>query len=253
VDDFINGDKPLAPTSLLMDKTQLAQWILRRLGAPILRVELTEEHVMDDIEFAMHWFSAKKGVKRNAIMRVEAGRTAYHLPEEVDTVIDVAFPVPPMDISMIFSPFILIDDKVPYDVFAAPSSIGIYSSFTQTLQYVETAKRVLGADADWRQENRILHVFPIPKTDSGMIVEFKSTVFTIEQLNERDHDLLKRYALARAKEDLGRIRSKYDAFPTAQGSNTLDGKDLLEEAAREIEALDEELALSGFPMGFMHA
>jgi len=235
----------------LMDTDQMKAWILRRFGAPILKVELTDCHLDDAIEQARRWFSAKKGAKRMAVLAVNSAQVEYDLDDDVDTVIDVAFQIPPMDLSLVFAPFTLIDDKVPYDVFAAPSSIGIYSSFTQTLQYVEMAKRILGAEPDWRQEGRKFYIFPVPSSNSHVILFYKSTKVTIEQLDERDHDLVKRYALALAKEDLGRIRSKYDTFPTAQGTVSLDGATLLSEAQAEKENLEEEIAASGFPMLFM--
>lgn len=242
----------MASNSKLMDASDLKQWILRRLGSPFLKVELTDEHLNDAIEYARRWFSAKKGVQRTMLIPIYAGQTEYQLPDGVDTVEDVAFTTPAMDISLVFSPFTLLDDKVPYDVFAAPSSMGLYSSYTQTLQYVEQAKRILGAEPDWRQEGRTLYVFPIPRNCSNVLINYKSDVITIEQLNERDHDLVKRWSLAQAKEDLGRIRSKYPSgFPGAQGTTELDGATLLSEAEATKEALDEEISLSGFPMGFM--
>lgn len=243
----------MASNSGLMNESELMQWILRRLGAPFLKIELTELNLKDAVESARRWFSAKKGIQKTAPLQVQAGQTEYQLPDGVETVEDVAFMTPAMDISLVFSPFTLIDDKVPYDVFAAGgASGGLYSSYTQTLQYVETAKRILGAEPDWRQEGRTLYIFPIPKNSSTILLNYKSSQITIEQLSERDHDLLKRYALACAKEDVGRVRSKYaSGFPTAQGHEQLDGERLLEEAAAAKEALDEEISLSGFPMGFM--
>jgi hypothetical protein len=181
------------------------------------------------------------------------GLTEYCLKDEVDTVLDVMFSVSPLDISLIFSPFILQDDKVPYDVFAAPSSAGLYSSFAQTLQYIQTAKRILGADPDWRQEGRKLHVFPLPKNASTMIIEFKTKVFEIQELSERDHDLVKRYALVRAQMIVARIQSKYDSFPTAQGSASLNGLSLLDNARLDLEKLNEEIGDSGMPMMFFTA
>jgi hypothetical protein len=77
-------------------------------------------------------------------------------------------------------------------------------------------------------------------------------MLTIEQLSERDHDLVKRYSLMASKKRLGRIRSKYPGgFPTAQGNVDLDGATLLEEARQEEEKLEQEVSESGFPMGFL--
>lgn len=234
--------------SQLMDADALGQWILRRLGAPFLKVELTQDHLDDCIEDAKRWFVAKKGVTKFWQTPIPDGSTEFVLPNDVDTVTDIMFPVNRMDLSLVFSPFILIDEKVPYDVFAAPSSMGLYSSFVQTLQYIETAKRVLSADTDWRQEGRKLYISPIPQNATNLLVEYKANTVTIEQLTERDHDLIKRFALARAKQIVGRVRSKYDSFPTAQGTALADGNTLIDEARMEMELLEEEIALSGFPM-----
>lgn len=234
----------------LMNEAALLNWMLRRLGAPLLKVELTQCHFEDNISDAKHWFSAKKGVKKQTIMRTVPGQVEYQLADDIDTVLDVAFSVPPMDISTVFYPFAQQGESIPYNAFMAPGSGGLYSSYTQTLMYVETAKRVLGAEPDWRQEGRKLYLFPVPKNDNGIWMDYKANIITIEQLNERDHDLVKRYALAKAKADLAEIRGKYDSYPGAQGSTTLNSAILRESALAEIEKLDEEIILSGYPLGF---
>lgn len=235
----------------LMDAAALQQWILRRLGAPFWKIELTGDHLDDAVEQARRWFSAKKGVRRQNTMPFYTGIPEYDLPDQVDIVLEVAFPVAPMDISLVFSPYILQDEKVPYDVFAAPSAAGIYSSYTQTMQYIETAKRILNAEADWRQEDRKLLIFPVPKSSGNLIYDYKSHDFTIEQLHERDHDLVKRWALAYCKDLVGRVRTKYGSFSGAQGPTQLDGDRLLQEAAREFEQLEKEISASAYPMGFI--
>jgi hypothetical protein len=236
----------------LMDQAQLKQWILRRLGAPFVKVELSDDMLDDAVETARRWFSAKKGVKRQNTMPFFTGVPAYQLPDDVDIVLDVAFPVSPMDISLVFSPYILADEKVPYDVFAAPSAVGIYSSYTQTIQYVEQAKRILNAEADWRQDGRQLLLFPVPKSGGNIIYDYKSHDFTIEQLSERDHDLVKRYALAKAKEDLTQPRGKYAEFPGAQGTAHFNWEKTANEAKAELEALEKEIFQSAYPMYFIH-
>jgi len=235
-----------------MDDEQLKQWLLRRLGAPFWKVELSEDHLNDEVEFAKRWFSAKKGVKRLLNMPLYTNVPVYELPRTVDVVLDVSFPVSPMDISLVFSPYILQDEKIPYDVFAAPSAAGIYSSYTQTVQYIEMAKRILNAEPDWRQEDRMLYVFPVPKNGGFMAIEYKSHDFNIEHLTERDHDLVKRYALAKAKLDLAENRRKYTEFPGAQGPTNMNWQALVQEANAEIELLEKEIGQSGYPMLFLH-
>lgn len=237
--------------SHLMDDEEVKEWILLNLGAPLVKIEVTKESLAMALETSKRWFAAKKGVIKCVSLPVIDGVTAYCLENDVDTVIDVIPAIAPLDISLIFSPFILIDDRVPYDVFAAPSSAGLYSSFAQTLQYIEMAKRILGAEFDWRQEGRTLHIFPLPKNSTSLIIEYKTRVFAVNQLSERDHDLVKRYALAWTKIIIGNIRSKYDSFATAQGSASLDGSVMRDEGKQDIEKLEEEIYDSAMPMHFI--
>ena len=239
---------------VLKDEAELQQWLLRRLGAPLLKVELTADHLHDNIEDAKRWFAAKKGWRRFFTMNTIAGKGSYPLPLDCDVVIDVAFSYNPTDLAFLALPYWVPGEngQIPYSVFnVAGHSGGMYSSYMQTLQYIESAKKVLSAEQDWRQENHDLLIFPQPNRSAVVIVEYTSHTVVVNDMTERDHEILKRYALAMAKRDLGRIRSKFDSYPTAQGTVTMDGPALLEEANAEIEKLTEEIADSAMPIGFL--
>lgn len=240
---------------VLKDDQEIQTWILRRLGAPLLKVELTQEHLDDNVEDAKRWFAAKKGWRRFYSFDVNPNMSEYDLPRDVDVVLDVVFAYDPLDLSILAYPYWLPpeNNQIPYSVFnVAGSSSGLYSNYVQTLQFIETAKRTLSAEADWRQENHKLQLFPNPTRAGKAIVEYNShQINPAFELNERDHGLLKRYALALAKQDLGRIRSKFDSYPTAQGTVSMDGQALITEAREDLEKLDEELGESGKPMGFI--
>jgi hypothetical protein len=235
-----------------MTEEELKKWILRRLGSPIAKVCLDELHLDDAVEEAKRWFAAKKGVDRDITIDLFAGQVEYKMPDDCDAVIDVSFQVSPLDISLIFAPHIIADEKIPYNAFAAPSSVGLYSSFVQSLQYVEMAKRTMNAERNWMwfPYKKILLCLPNPKGGGKAFVEYKSTCNTIEQLPERDHDFVKRYALAWAKHDLGIIYSKYSTWPTAQGQVSLNGDTLMSQAREEMEKLNDELFESAKPMPF---
>jgi len=236
----------------LMTEPELKQWIVRRLGGPVACVELDDVQLDDAVSEAKHWFSAKKGVDRDITIDLFSGQVEYTMPEDCDAVIDVSFQVSPLDISLIFAPHIIADEKIPYNAFAAPSSAGLYSSLVQALQYVEMSKRILNAERNWIYfpHKNILLLLPNPKGGGKAFIEYKTSCVTIEHLPQRDHEFIRRYALAWAMQDLGMIRTKYAAWPTAQGTTQLNGDKLLEMAAREMDKLEEQLYLSAMPMPF---
>lgn len=234
-----------------MGDAELYDWVLRRLNAPIWKVELCKEHVDDAIEWSKRWFAAKKGVKKLFDMDVVPNESCYELDCEIDTVLDVAFAQTKLDLSLIFSPFTLLEEKIPYDVFASGGSAGLYSSYVQSLQYIEVAKRILSAELEWFQENRKLYIAPIPKDARQLIVQAKVNRVVLTDLTERDHDLVKRYALARARQDLAFNRGKFDSYPGAQGTTSFNWDILLETANQDLERLEEEISASGYPIGFI--
>lgn len=239
------------PGNKLMNREELGQWILRRLGAPFWEIELCEEHVTDAVEQAVRWFAAKKGVSKLYTIATSPGVVEYQLDCQVDRVLDVAYETHRLDLSLIFSPFTLLEEKIPYDVFASGGSAGLYSSYVQALQYIETAKRVLSAEFEWYEINDKLYIAPAPVDSRSLIVWAKINFTQIEELEERDHELVKRYALAKAQQDLAWVRGKYGDYPSAQGSTTLNWDRLLDTATTEIEKLEEEIMGAGYPMGMV--
>jgi hypothetical protein len=236
-----------------MTEPELKSWILRRLGSPVTKVCLDALQLDDAVEEAIRWFAAKKGVDKDVTIDLFAGQVEYRMPDDCDMVLDVAFQVSPLDISLIFAPYnVAQDSKVPYSAFTAGSSGGLYSSLLQSLQYVEMAKRMINAERNWLyfQHKNILLLLPDPKGGGKVFIEYKSCDSTLEQLPERDHQLVRRYALAWAKQDLGMIYSKYSTWPTAQGNVSLNGDTLMAQARAEMDKLEEEIYESAKPMAF---
>lgn len=243
----------------LMDAQALGQWILRKLGAPLVRVELVQDDLDDAIEQARRWFSAKKGFSASLAMNLITNQGTYDLPDIVDTVLDITFALPGNDISALVDPLALMDGLIPANTLGIggvgtgtlAASGGFLSNYVEVLTWLKQARLVLGSEIDWEQRERTLYVFPPAIKPGAMIVHYKASYFTIEQLNERDHDLVKRYALACAREKMATVRSKFDSFPGAQGAATVDGVAQLQRAIQDQTDLTEELAQSAFPLGFL--
>ena len=206
---------------------------------------------------AIRWCAGKKGVMKLFTISVQPNVVEYELSCEVDRVIDVAYETHKLDLSLIFSPFTLLEEKIPYDVFASGGSGGLYSSYVQALQYIEMAKRVLSAEFEWYEVKdgntspSKLFIAPPPADSRTLVVWAKINFTKIEELPERDHELIKRYALAKAQEDLAWVRGKYGDYPSAEGSTTLNWDRLLDRAQTEIEKLEDEIMGAGYPMGML--
>jgi hypothetical protein len=236
----------------LMTEKQVQDWIRRRLGEPVICVpELNEGNLNDALVEAKHWFNAKKGIEKSTVIPINRSQVEYDLPEDCEYVVDCSVSSSRLELDMAFSPYIFFEEPVlyPFDIYSAGSTSGLYSSIAQLNQYNEMAKRVLGTEFSWfpTPEKKIVFV-PLQQHARSVIVEYRATVGAIEKLSERDHDFIKRYALALIKIDVGRIRSKYDSMPAAQGRVTLDGRILLEEGFREREKLDEDIISTAMPM-----
>ena len=243
-----------------MSKEEIQAWTIHKLGAPFTKVEIGQENLDYAFEEACRWFSAKKGYREQISMMVTPSQVLYDLPDKVDTILDCTFSASTMDYSYLVDPLNLIGGQIPTAMFGYGSSSGwggsggemggFLSTYVQFTQYLGMAKRILNAESDWVQINRQLLVMPPPRTSGMMTMDVKIHSFTVEQLNERDHDLVKRMTLVLVKEFVGRVRSRFGNYPTAQGQEPLDGGALLQEAIAEKEILTQEIFDSGFPMGF---
>jgi hypothetical protein len=237
-----------------MDENQLKTWVLRQLGAPQVKVELHPADLDDALEDTKEWFAGQKGVEKRWSTSLISGQAEYAVPDDADNVLDVVIAVPPFDMSLIFSPYILADEKVPYDVFAAPESAGLYSSLAQSIQYTDMAKRVLSAEFNWMwlEDQRKVVVSPVPRHSGDMIITYKQMGVVPQQLDYNDHLLFKRMMLAKAKMKLGTVYTKYDGnFPGAHGDRRVNGEILKQEAQTEMEKLEEDIRKSQYPLPFI--
>lgn len=208
---------PPIGVSGLLNREDLKQWILRRLGEPLQTVELTEDHLNDAVTDALRWFVSKKGIRRFGNLTKTPGQVEYPLPDEVDEVLEVYFQQVQPTIATAFDPFYVTDGQIPYNIFGDPGQLGILSSYDQILSYLKQSARVLGYESDWAvdRERRCLFIFPAgtPGASVGQVVYVYSPKnIVLEQLQERDHDIVKRYALEFALRDLGTIRSKQNEY-----------------------------------------
>lgn len=258
--------------SEVTDLDSLRDWIVRSLGAPVLKVELHEDMVDDAILDAMDWFSDKLGIESVYLFNIIDGQSEYDLnaitglptnPPSIQDTVNVIFEAPDT---------ILRDDfgfmyGAPFCGGALSSGMGVaggrsgygfgprghgftYSYMLQWLQTIETAKRILSAERSWEYDkfSGLLRIFPVPSlTVRGAVVVKRRVTITgpnpeFGRLVDRYRRLVKDYALAESMLRLGRIRGKYDGIPAAGRDFSLNADALLTEAKEMKEKADTEIA-----------
>ena len=104
--------------------------------------------------------------------------------------------------------------------------------------YNEMFHRMSSANGTWEWcgESDII-LYPNPLGSHWVIVHYLQRKRDWEAVNT----FMLEYALADAKEILGRIRSKYGTVPGPNGQLTLDGPTLLQESREDKERLRQQL------------
>lgn len=219
-------------------------------ASPIVNVELTDEQFKVALTLAKQWFTARKGFVVFRPITILPGVNTYVMNSDVQQVLDVVFQVP-TDVAAFFS--LGFFDLIPYgpqNIGSIGSGLTNYSGFAQLIQFNEQRKRVFSVTPEfwYEQQTQTLHITNrAGALTSFMLVEAKLNDFDPANLNDKDDWLFGRWVRAKCKEIIGRIRSKYDSMPTAGGSLTLDGRDLLAEAKEEMKECDQEIFWSQGP------
>lgn len=245
-------------------RDEAISWLRRKLGCGVVAVELSQEQAEDSFDDAVRWWVGRKGVKKHAAQNLVPGEQEYTMPNDCDMVLELFFPGVQLDIIAAVNPYAFIDvDQLPvaYSSITGVPGGSFYGTFLQILQHAETARRVVGSEPTWeyRKNENILWVFPRNQRNGSAVARYASNDLTSEteddefckKITVRDRDIILKWALADAKETLGRIRGKYQDWPTAGGTRALDGDTLRTEGLAEKEKLDEEVIGLSDPVPFL--
>ena len=241
------------PANLGMTEADIKKYIKRKLGDGIVKVELTEDHMDDIMRDSRRWFINRIGVEVFFPLAVSRGTTTYTLPDYVIDVYKVHLPSNSLagitgedDFSRqygyLFGQWYTQSYGAGGTGMAPGQDQAPYSNLVQRLQMLETIGRLWGSDSDWsyNSRDRVLNIMPGPGVSGPAMLQVNSAMFDTTKLDPGDEDLFLRWAIADAKEQLGRNRSKYDSLPTVGGDRSLDGDTLLSEAQIEKENLERQ-------------
>lgn len=244
-----------------MTKSDMIEKIKRRLGYPVIKVELDNMQINDSIDYArnkyIRWAIGNATRENYFTVMLSAGQSDYDMPANTTEVISYETKAAG-SIHTLFTIENYLYNQGMYDQLFMRSSGSGYNlvSYHIARDFLETVKRYV-VDAynfKYNPYTNVLTINPTPPSGGSVTINgetFNSPGFILVRafgVVGTDEDLYENlwitdYSTAMCKIVLGRIRSKFANF-AAIGSNTsltMDGDSLLQEGQSEIEKLEEVL------------
>jgi len=245
-----------------MKKSDLVEKVKRRLGSPMIKVELDDSQINDNIDYArekfIKWAVGNATQEHFFTLMLSAGVTEYDMPEGVVDVLGYESRSAG-SIHTLFTMENYLYNMGMYDQLLMRGAGGsgyTLVSYHIARDFLETVKRYV-VDAynfKYHKYTNILEIQPTPPSggslsvngiiyDSPGFILIRSYMIEGENTDLYGNIWILDYVTALSKISLGRVRSKFANF-TAVGSNTglaLDGSDLLNEGQAELEKLEVTL------------
>lgn len=223
----------------------LTDYIRRKLGEPILKVELDNSQIDDCIEDALIYYRewSHMGVYDSVYaLSAVAKQKTYVLPPEIQEVKEV--------VTASFSRVLTTNIIDPYlDIFG-PKNQG-FSLVEIGSEYLSDVQRMFGTKYQFSTHKQgtgevVLELMPAPARDQYLGLKVTKYVPEDELLNTR---WVRQYALALSMKLLGEIRSKYAQLAGPNGPQ-LNGSELISDANQMIQELENEIQTKHYrPIG----
>jgi hypothetical protein len=236
-----------------LKRSDLIEIVKRRLGYPVVKIELDDAQIIDNIEYAkskfIKWAAGQSTQEIYFALPISAGVNEYDLDEISEDIIDI-MGYKKSKIGSVHTLFTLDNymyNAGMYDQILMSGTRGSdgYSILTYhiVLDFLETIERYVVDSFNFRYSayNNTLYIDPTPKDNAWVLC--RSMQIALPDGHIYNNDWMIDYITALCKVSLGRIRVKFAGFQ-AVGSNTslsLDGESLLSEGNADLERLEKAL------------
>jgi len=221
----------------------IKDYILGRLGYPVIRVELTDFQVKTAIDESITHldYHAPFWCTQMAAFETSAGVNAYMLPMHIAHGLTYCaykkslLSIQNMAGTLEYDFFIkYFQDNFLFSNFAV-------SDFYLLQTHLEMIRKILSQEGSWDIINgNILQLYPTPSRNGETVILVYRGLDTAT-MHPYYKNWIQRYALAVAKGILGEIRGKYTSLPSPGGGASLNGAALTQQSEQEKEKLKEEL------------
>ena len=218
-------------------------FILARLGHPVVRVELTPFQIKSCIDEAITklYYHAPMWTTQFCSFRTTANANLYELPRYIidnltyccykKTLLSIQGQAGTLEFDFFIKYF---QDNFLFGDFQV-------SDFYILQSHLEMIRKVLGQEGSFDVvNNQYIQVYPMPVlADQEVIIEYRA--LDSGTMHPAYKNFIQKYALACAKGVLGEIRGKYQSLPSPGGGAVLNGKDLIQASDKEKKELEEAL------------
>lgn len=220
----------------------IKDFILGRLGYPVVRVELTDFQLKLAIDESISHldYHAPFWMTQVAVFQTSGNVNTYVLPTHIANNLTYCaykkslLSIQPQAGTLEFDFFIkYFQDNFVFSDFSI-------SDFYLLQTHLEMTRKVLSQEGTWDIINgNVLQLYPSPVRVEPVILVYRG--LDSGTMHPYYKNWIQRYALAVAKGILGEIRGKYTSLPSPGGGATLNGADLAAQSLQEKALLKEEL------------
>jgi hypothetical protein len=247
------------------NREQLKEYCLRRLGFPVIEINVDEDQLEDRIDDALtkfqlfHYDGVEKVYYKHLVTQDDIDNRYIPCPNSIVSVVRV-FPLFSSEVNSInnsgnFNMFDLTYQLRLNELFDFTSADYVY--FTLAQQHIRTLEMLFIGETPIRFNRRNNKIF-VDFNWEGKIAPGRYLVFEAYQILDPSANdeiwsttWLKNYTTALFKRQWGENLKKFSGV-ALPGGITLNGQQIYEEAAAEVEKLEEELRESyEEPPGFL--
>jgi hypothetical protein len=221
----------------------LKDFILARLGHPVIRVELTPYQIKTctDEAIGTMYNHAPLFATQFVAFDASAGYNTYELPSYIlnnleyvvwkKTLLSIQQKAGTLEFDFFIKYF---QDNFLFENFGV-------GDFYLLQQNLEMTRKILGQEGAFSVlNNQYLHIVPAPVVSPQTVIVIYRALDSAT-LHPAYKNWIQQYALACAKGALGQIRGKYATVPSPGGGAKLNGESLVRESEKEKENLLKRL------------
>lgn len=238
-------------------RTQLKDYCLRALGAPLIQIDVSEDQIEDRIDEAINYFreyyfdGIEKNYYKHQITQTDMDNGYITIPDHIWSVNRVF-----QTVNTSSSSTNIFDVEYQLrmnDLRDLTSTSMIY--YTQVMSHIALIENILHTQKQFRFNRLNGKLYIDQNWDAKMVVGQYLMLDAYAALDPAtspkmwDVRLFKEYVTALIKKQWGSILKKYSGI-ALPGGVTIDGKDLYDEAVNEIKDIEDEVMGSSAPLEF---